>query len=74
VPEEFAGKIIELVSQRKGEMKAMFTKGDMQRLEFEIPTRGLNGFRSTALTQSGGEAIIAHRFKEYEPYERSYPC
>lgn len=74
VPEEFAGKIIELVSQRKGEMKAMFTKGDMQRLEFEIPTRGLNGFRSTALTQSGGEAIIAHRFKDYEPMKGDIPA
>ncbi|MCE2961942.1 MAG: translational GTPase TypA [Chitinophagales bacterium] len=74
VPEEFAGKIIELVSQRKGEMKAMFTKGDMQRLEFEIPTRGLNGFRSTALTQSGGEAIIAHRFKDYEPMKGEIPA
>lgn len=73
VPEEFAGKIIELVSQRKGEMKAMYTKGDMQRLEFEIPTRGLNGFRSTALTQSGGEAIIAHRFKGYEPMRGEIP-
>ncbi len=74
VPEEFAGKIIELVSQRKGEMKAMFTKGDMQRLEFEIPTRGLNGFRSTALTQSGGQAIIAHRFKDYEPMKGEIPA
>lgn len=74
VPEEFAGKIIELVSQRKGEMKAMYTKGDMQRLEFEIPTRGLNGFRSTALTQSGGEAIIAHRFKSYEPLKGEIPA
>jgi GTP-binding protein len=74
VPEEFAGKIIELVSQRKGEMKAMFTKGDMQRLEFDIPTRGLNGFRSTALTQSGGEAIIAHRFKAYEPMKGDIPA
>jgi len=74
VPEEFAGKIIELVSQRKGEMRAMYTKGDMQRLEFEIPTRGLNGFRSTALTQSGGEAIIAHRFKSYEPMKGEIPA
>lgn len=74
VPEEYAGKIIELVSQRKGEMKAMYTKGDMQRLEFEIPTRGLNGFRSTALTQSGGEAIIAHRFKDYEPMKGEIPA
>lgn len=74
VPEEFAGKIIELVSQRKGEMKAMYTKGDMQRLEFDIPTRGLNGFRSTALTQSGGEAIIAHRFKAYEPMKGEIPA
>ncbi|MBL7788679.1 MAG: translational GTPase TypA [Chitinophagales bacterium] len=74
VPEEYAGKIIELVSQRKGEMKAMYTKGDMQRLEFEIPTRGLNGFRSTALTQSGGEAIIAHRFKSYEPMKGEIPA
>ena len=74
VPELYAGKIIELVSQRKGEMKAMNPKGDMQRLEFEIPTRGLNGFRNEALTQSAGEAIIAHTFKEYVPMKGDIPA
>lgn len=74
VPENYAGKIIELVSQRKGEMKSMLPKGDMQRLEFEIPTRGLNGFRNEALTQSAGEAIIAHRFKEYVPLKGDIPA
>jgi GTP-binding protein len=74
VPENYAGKIIELVSQRKGEMKSMLPKGDMQRLEFEIPTRGLNGFRNEALTQSAGEAIIAHRFKEYVPLKGEIPA
>jgi GTP-binding protein len=74
VPDDYAGKIIELVSQRKGEMKAMFPKGDMQRLEFEIPTRGLNGFRNEALTQSAGQAIIAHNFLAYEPMKGDIPA
>lgn len=74
VPEDYAGKIIELVSQRKGEMKAMYPKGDMQRLEFDVPTRGLNGFRNEALTQSAGQAIIAHRFKSYEPVKGDIPA
>jgi GTP-binding protein len=73
VPDDFAGKIIEIVSQRKGEMKAMNPKGDMQRLEFEIPTRGLTGFRNEALTMSAGQAIIAHRFKAYEPMKGEIP-
>jgi GTP-binding protein len=73
VPEISAGKIIELVSQRKGEMKSMLPKGDMQRLIFEIPTRGLTGFRNEALTLTAGEAIIAHRFVEYAPIKGSIP-
>lgn len=73
VPEISAGKIIELVSQRKGEMKSMNPKGDMQRLVFDIPTRGLNGFRNEALTLTAGEAIIAHRFKEYVPMKGDIP-
>jgi GTP-binding protein len=73
VPDISAGKIIELVSQRKGEMKSMNPKGDMQRLVFEIPTRGLNGFRNEALTLTAGEAIIAHRFKEYVPMKGDIP-
>lgn len=73
VPEISAGKIIELVSQRKGEMKSMNPKGDMQRLVFDIPTRGLNGFRNEALTLTAGEAIIAHRFKEYVPMKGEIP-
>jgi GTP-binding protein len=73
VPDISAGKIIELVSQRKGEMKSMNPKGDMQRLVFDIPTRGLNGFRNEALTLTAGEAIIAHRFKEYVPMKGEIP-
>ena len=73
IPENYAGKIIELVSQRKGEMKSMMPKGDMQRLIFEIPTRGLTGFRNEALTLSAGEAIISHRFLQFSPLKGSIP-
>lgn len=73
VPENSAGKIIELVSQRKGELKSMLPKGDMQRLVFEIPTRGLTGFRNEALTQTAGEAIISQRFLAYMPLKGAIP-
>lgn len=73
IPETYAGKIIESVSQRKGEMKSMMPKGDMQRLIFEIPTRGLTGFRNEALTMSAGEAIISHRFLHFAPLKGNIP-
>jgi GTP-binding protein len=73
VPEEFAGKVIELVSQRKGEMLIMEPKGDLQHMEFSIPSRGLSGLRNAVLTASQGEAIMAHRFKAYEPWKGNIP-
>ncbi len=69
VPQESAGKVIELVTARKGEMTVMQPKGDYQHLEFNIPSRGLVGLRNNMLTATAGEAIIAHRFKEYEPWK-----
>jgi GTP-binding protein len=68
VPEETAGKVIELATQRKGELLVMEPKGDLQHLEFEIPSRGLIGLRSNVLTATFGEAIMSHRFKSFEPY------
>jgi GTP-binding protein len=73
VPEESAGKVIELVSQRKGELTVMEPKGDLQHLEFTIPSRGLIGLRNNVLTATGGEAIMAHRFKAYEPWKGNIP-
>jgi len=73
VPEEFSGKVIEMVSQRKGELRVMEPKGDMQHLEFEIPSRGIIGLRNNLLTVSAGEAIVAHRFKAYEPWKGDIP-
>jgi GTP-binding protein len=73
VPEESAGKVIELVTQRKGELKVMEPKGDLQHLEFEIPARGIIGLRSNMLTATRGEAIITHRFLEYQPYKGNLP-
>ena len=62
VPDEYSGKVIDMVTRRKGEMLVMETKGDMQHLEFEIPSRGLIGLRSSMLTNTAGEAVMAHRF------------
>lgn len=73
VPGESAGKVIELVTQRKGEMKVMEPKGDLQHLEFEIPSRGIIGLRNAVLTATAGEAIMAHRFKSYEPLRGEIP-
>jgi GTP-binding protein len=73
VPEEYSGKVIELVSQRKGELLIMEPKGDMQHLEFNIPARGIIGLRNHLLTASAGEAIIAHRFKDFEPWKGDIP-
>lgn len=69
VPEEFSGKAIELVTQRKGEMLIMESKGGMQHLEFEIPSRGLIGLRNKILTSTAGEAVMNHRFSAYKPYK-----
>jgi GTP-binding protein len=73
VPEAFASKVIDLVSRRKGEMMIMETKGDMQHLEFEIPSRGLIGLRTQMLTATTGEAVMAHRFSEYKPWKGHIP-
>jgi len=73
VPEHHSGKVIEYVSQRKGEMLSMDPKGDMVRVEFEIPSRGLMGLRNNLLTQTQGEAIMSHRFKDFEPYKGDMP-
>ena len=68
-PEESSGKVIELVTRRKGELLVMEPKSDLTRLEFEIPSRGLMGLRNNVLTATSGEAIMAHRLKEYQPYK-----
>jgi GTP-binding protein len=73
VPSEFSGKVIDLVTQRKGEMLVMESKGEMQHLEFEIPSRGLIGLRSQMLTNTAGEAVMAHRFLEYKPWKGPIP-
>ncbi|MBX9734039.1 MAG: translational GTPase TypA, partial [Chitinophagaceae bacterium] len=73
VPAEFSGKVIDLVTQRKGEMQVMESKGEMQHLEFEIPSRGLIGLRSQMLTNTAGEAVMAHRFLEYKPWKGPIP-
>ncbi|MCG9899470.1 MAG: translational GTPase TypA [Hydrotalea sp.] len=73
VPQEFSGKVIDLVTQRKGEMLVMESKGEMQHLEFDIPSRGLIGLRSQMLTNTAGEAVMAHRFTEYKPWKGPIP-
>ncbi len=69
VPEQFVGAAIELSTRRKGALVRMEPRGDRTLLEFEIPTRGLMGLRSNLLTATQGEAVVAHRFKEYQPYK-----
>ncbi len=73
VPAEVAGKVIELATQGKGELLIMEPKGDLQHLEFNIPSRGLIGLRSKVLTATFGEAIMAHRFTAYEPFKGPIP-
>ena len=73
VPAEFSGKVIDMVTQRRGEMHVMESKGEMQHLEFEIPSRGLIGLRSQMLTNTAGEAVMAHRFSEYKPWKGPIP-
>ena len=69
VPEEFASKMIDMVTRRKGEMVSMEAQGDRVNIEFEIPSRGIIGLRTNVLTASQGEAIMAHRFKDYQPFK-----
>ena len=69
VPEEFASKMIDMVTRRKGEMTSMQNLGDRVDIEFDIPSRGIIGLRTNVLTASQGEAIMAHRYKEYQPYK-----
>ena len=69
VPEEYASKMIDMVTRRKGEMVKMESAGERVNLEFNMPSRGIIGLRTNVLTASAGEAIMAHRFKEYQPYK-----
>ncbi len=69
VPEEFSSKMIDMVTRRKGEMTSMESQGDRVNIEFAVPSRGIIGLRTNVLTASQGEAIMAHRFKEYQPFK-----
>ena len=69
VPEEYASKMIDMVTRRKGDVTSMETQGDRVNIEFDIPSRGIIGLRTNVLTASAGEAIMAHRYKEYQPYK-----
>ena len=73
LPENISGKAIEMVTQRKGEMLNMTLKGDRTILEFEIPSRGIIGLRNQMMTATAGEAIMAHRLKEYQPFKGDIP-
>ena len=73
VPQESASKVIDLVTQRKGNLLIMEAKGDLTHIEFEIPSRGIIGLRNNVLTATAGEAIMAHRFKAYEPWKGQIP-
>ena len=73
VPQESSSKVIDLVSQRKGNLLIMEPKGDLTHIEFEIPSRGIIGLRNNVLTATAGEAIMAHRFKAYEPWKGPIP-
>ncbi len=69
LPDEYSGKAIEMVTQRKGELISMERKGDRVHLEFKMPSRGIIGLRSNLLTATAGEAILAHRFVDFEPWK-----
>ena len=69
VPEEYSSKMIDMVTRRKGDLVSMETQGDRVNIEFDMPSRGIIGLRTNVLTASQGEAIMAHRFKEYQPYK-----
>ncbi len=74
VPEVSSGKVIELITQRKGLLKVMEPKGDVQHLEFEIPSRGIIGLRNNILTATSGEAVMTHRFHQFEPFKGDLPA
>lgn len=74
VPEVSSGKVIELITQRKGLLKVMEPKGDVQHLEFEIPSRGIIGLRNNILTATAGEAVMTHRFHQFEPFKGDLPA
>ncbi|MFZ9451299.1 MAG: translational GTPase TypA, partial [Bacteroidia bacterium] len=73
VPESLSSKVIDLVTQRKGDMLLMQPKGDLVHMEFEIPSRGIIGLRNQVLTATAGEAVMAHRFKAFEPWKGNIP-
>jgi len=73
VPEDKSGKVIELVTQKKGDLTIMEPKGDLMHLEFDIPSRGLIGLRNNVLTATAGEAVMTHRFREYLPFKGEIP-
>jgi GTP-binding protein len=73
LPENVSGKAIEAVTQRRGEMTQMVPKGDRMHLEFEIPSRGIIGLRSYLMTATAGEAVMSHRFKDYQPFKGELP-
>ncbi len=73
VPEDYSGKAIELVTQRKGDLLVMEPKGDLQHMEFDIPSRGLIGLRNNMLTATAGQAIMTHRFREFGPFKGEIP-
>ena len=73
VPETLSSKVIDLVTQRKGDMLLMQPKGDLVHMEFEIPSRGIIGLRNQVLTATAGEAVMAHRFKAFEPWKGTIP-
>ncbi|MGB0863739.1 MAG: translational GTPase TypA [Saprospiraceae bacterium] len=73
VPEKYSGKVIELVTQRKGELKIMEPKGDVIHIEFEIPSRGIIGLRTNIINMTAGEAVMSHRFLEYAPWKGDIP-
>ncbi len=73
VPEDYSGKAIELVTQRKGDLLVMEPKGDLQHLEFDVPSRGLIGLRNNILTATAGQAIMTHRFREFGPIKGDIP-
>ncbi|MBQ5706203.1 MAG: translational GTPase TypA, partial [Bacteroidaceae bacterium] len=69
VPSDYSSKMIDMITRRKGEMTSMEAQGERVNIEFNIPSRGIIGLRTNILTASAGEAIMAHRFKEYQPYK-----
>ncbi len=73
VPEEYSGKAIELVTKRKGDLLVMEPKGDLQHLEFDIPSRGIIGLRNNILTATAGQAVMTHRFRAFEPWKGEIP-